>query len=81
MRISSSGDKSDFENFFSNEMPTFLQEIKQECGEVLHAKVNTLLHKAKLVTREEYDIQVLLLRRLTDKVAELEKKLASFSVE
>ena len=56
-------------------LPPALSGLREELAEHLRAGLEPLLHKMNLVSREEYDIQVVLLERLRKRVAELEQRL------
>ena len=60
-------------------LPPAVSNIHEELAENLRAGVEPMLQKMHLVSREEYDVQVMLLERLRKRVAELEKQLEQLS--
>ena len=55
-------------------LPPALSNMREELAEHLRAGLEPLLQKMNMVSREEYDIQVVLLERLRKRVAELERQ-------
>lgn len=53
--------------------------INDDIKLLLQSQLNSLLNKANLVTREEFDVQVEALRRTQAKLIELEDKLSKLS--
>ena len=60
----------------SNVLPDDIQHIKKELEKNLRATLNANFAQLELVTREEFDIQTMLLQRTRAKLDELEKKIA-----
>jgi ubiquinone biosynthesis accessory factor UbiK len=58
-----------------NAIPTGARELPQDLGKNFHAILESTFAKLHLVTREEFDAQVRVLRRTWDKLHELENKL------
>jgi len=58
----------------SNVLPNDIQHIKKEIEKNLRATLNANFAQLELVTREEFDIQTMLLQRTRVKLDELEKK-------
>lgn len=56
-------------------LPPLAGEMREEFERNTRAGLESLLQKMNLVSREEYDIQVALLERLQQRVAELEQRL------
>ena len=61
---------------FQKNMPPALYELKEVIEEHAKSACESLIHKMDLVSREEFDAQVLLLRRSQEKLLDL----ADFSV-
>lgn len=59
----------------SNALPKDMQNFKQEIENNLRATLNASFSKMELVTREEFDIQTMLLQRTRTQLDELQKKL------
>mgnify|MGYP006172225367 CR=1 FL=1 len=59
----------------SNVLPNDIQHIKKEIEKNLRATLNANFAQLELVTREEFDIQTMLLQRTRVKLDELEKKI------
>lgn len=58
---------------FLEKMPT--PGIPDDIKLLMRSQLQSILTNANLVTREEFDVQVEVLRRTQDKLAELEEKL------
>jgi BMFP domain-containing protein YqiC len=57
-------------------MPESLKSSKEEMQKTLKSGAEGVLQKLDLVSREEYDIQVALLKKCQEKINELEAKIA-----
>lgn len=72
--------KDNIEQFIqraSKLIPDDLSEFKNEIENNLRATMNASLAKMDLVTREEYDIQTMLLQRTRGQLDELQFKLSA----
>lgn len=72
------GEREKIEEFIRQiveQLPPVFSGLRAELTEHLRAGLEPLLHKMNLVSREEYDIQVALLERLRQRIAELEQQL------
>ena len=58
-------------------MPESLKTSRKEMHKTLKSGAEGVLQKLDLVSREEYDIQVSLLKKCQEKIKELEAKIAS----
>tara|TARA_B110000014_G_C20108008_1_gene583044 strand:- start:420 stop:662 length:243 start_codon:yes stop_codon:yes gene_type:complete len=58
-------------------MPDSLKTSREEMHKTLKSGAEGVLQKLDLVSREEYDIQVTLLKKCQEKIKELEAKIAS----
>ena len=58
-------------------MPESLRSSKEEMQKTLKSGAEGVLQKLDLVSREEYDIQVALLKKCQEKINELEAKIAN----
>jgi BMFP domain-containing protein YqiC len=58
-------------------MPESLKSSKEEMQKTLKSGAEGVLQKLDLVSREEYDIQVALLKKCQEKINELEAKIAN----
>ena len=56
-------------------MPESLKTSKEEMQKTLRSGAEGVLQKLDLVSREEYDIQVDLLKKCQEKIKELEEKI------
>ena len=65
-----------FMDEFQKNIPPALCELKDVIAQHVRATAETVIYKMDLVSREEFDTQLLLLRRSREKLADLEKKLA-----
>ena len=66
----------DFANKIKDIMPESLKSSKEEMQKTLKSGAEGVLQKLDLVSREEYDIQVALLRKCQEKIDELEAKIS-----
>ena len=67
---------------FQKNIPPALYELKEVIGEHARSACESMIHKMDLVSREEFDAQVLLLRRSQEKLSSLEERMAIlFEVE
>ena len=57
-------------------MPESLKSSKEEMQKTLKSGAEGVLQKLDIVSREEYDIQVALLKKCQEKINELEAKIA-----
>ena len=62
----------------ANAMPPAFKQFKDEWEKNLKAVLQASFAKLDLVTREEFDLQVKLLQKCRDQLAELEKRLKAF---
>ena len=67
----------EFANKIKDIMPESLKSSKEEMQKTLKSGAEGVLQKLDLVSREEYDIQVALLKKCQEKIKELEAKIAS----
>ena len=58
-------------------MPDSLKTSREEMHKTLKSGAEGVLQKLDLVSREEYDIQVSLLKKCQEKIKELEAKITS----
>lgn len=58
-----------------NAIPAGIRELPQDLEKNFHAILESAFAKLNLVTREEFDAQLQVLRRTWDKLHELENKL------
>tara|TARA_B100001063_G_scaffold242928_1_gene272555 strand:- start:770 stop:1033 length:264 start_codon:yes stop_codon:yes gene_type:complete len=58
-------------------MPESLKSSKEEMQKTLKSGAEGVLQKLDLVSREEYDIQVALLKKCQEKINELEAKITN----
>ena len=65
----------DFANKIKDIMPESLKSSKEEMQKTLKSGAEGVLQKLDLVSREEYDIQVSLLKKCQEKIIELEEKI------
>ena len=65
----------DIANKIKGIMPESLKSSKEEMHKTLKSGAEGVLQKLDLVTREEYEIQVSLLRKWQDRIDELEAKI------
>ena len=65
----------DFANKIKDIMPESLKSSKEEMQKTLKSGAEGVLQKLDLVSREEYDIQVSLLKKCQEKISELEEKI------
>lgn len=66
----------DFTNKIKDIMPESLKTSKKEMQKTLRSGAEGVLQKLDLVSREEYDIQVNLLKKCQEKIEELEEKIS-----
>ena len=66
----------DFTNKIRDIMPESLKTSKKEMQKTLRSGAEGVLQKLDLVSREEYDIQVNLLKKCQEKIKELEEKIS-----
>ena len=66
----------DFANKIKDITPESLKSSKEEMQKTLKSGAEGVLQKLDLVSREEYDIQVALLRKCQEKIDELEAKIS-----
>ncbi|MBT7543198.1 MAG: accessory factor UbiK family protein [Gammaproteobacteria bacterium] len=64
-------------NKIKNIMPESLKTSKEEMQKTLKSGAEGVLQKLDLVSREEYDVQVALLKKCQKKIKELEAKITS----
>ncbi len=62
-------------------MPQELQGFQKDIEKNLRAGLASVFQKLDLVTREEYEVQVALLKRSREKLAALEERLAQIEQE
>ena len=67
----------DFANKIKDIMPESLKSSKEEMQKTLKSGAEGVLQKLDLVSREEYDIQVSLLKKCQERIIELEAKIAN----
>ena len=67
----------EFANKIKDIMPESLKSSKEEMQKTLKSGAEGVLQKLDLVSREEYDIQVALLKKCQEKINELEAKIAN----
>lgn len=65
----------DFASRIKDIMPESLKTSKEEMQKTLRSGAEGVLQKLDLVSREEYDIQVDLLKKCQEKIKELEEKI------
>ncbi|QLH41991.1 MAG: accessory factor UbiK family protein [Coxiellaceae bacterium] len=58
-------------------MPSGMRDIKEELAKNFHAILQTTFSKLDLVSREEFDLQVGVLKRTREKLDMLEQKLVA----
>lgn len=66
----------EFANKIKDIMPESLKSSKEEMQKTLKSGAEGVLQKLDLVSREEYDIQVNLLKKCQDRITELEEKIS-----
>jgi len=66
----------EFANKIRDIMPESLKSSKEEMQKTLKSGAEGVLQKLDLVSREEYDIQVNLLKKCQDRITELEEKIS-----
>jgi len=66
----------DFASKIKDIMPESLKTSKEEMQKTLRSGAEGVLQKLDLVSREEYDIQVELLKKCQEKIKELEEKIS-----
>ena len=66
---------NEFMDEFQKNIPPALYEFKEMINEHVKSTAETIISKMDLVSREEFDTQLLLLRRSREKLADLEKKM------
>jgi BMFP domain-containing protein YqiC len=66
----------EFANKIKDIMPESLKSSKEEMQKTLKSGAEGVLQKLDLVSREEYDIQVALLKKCQEKINVLEAKIA-----
>ena len=71
----------DFANKIKDIMPESLKSSKEEMQKTLKSGAEGVLQKLDLVSREEYDIQVALLRKCQEKIDELEAKISELETK
>ncbi|MEC8882908.1 MAG: accessory factor UbiK family protein [Pseudomonadota bacterium] len=64
---------------FQKNIPPALYELKEVIGEHARSACESMIHKMDLVSREEFDAQVLLLRRSQEKLLSLEERITTLS--
>ena len=62
----------------SKELPSDLQEIREDIEKNVRSAIEKTLKKLNLVTREEFDIQQAVLMRSREKLEELEMRIKEF---
>jgi BMFP domain-containing protein YqiC len=67
----------EFANKIKDIMPESLKSSKEEMQKTLKSGAEGVLQKLDLVSREEYDIQVALIKKCQEKINELEAKIAN----
>ena len=65
---------NEFMDEFQKNIPPALSELKETIDAHVRATAETIINKMDLVSREEFDTQLLLLRRSREKLVTLEKK-------
>ena len=68
----------EFMDHFQKNVPPALSGFAQLCKEQLRQSVAAVLRKMDVVSREEFDIQVLLLRKSRERLESIEKQLATY---
>ena len=63
-----------FMDEFQKNIPPALFELKEVIAAHVRSTAETVIHKMDLVTREEFDTQLLVLRRSREKLEAIEKK-------
>ena len=66
----------DLANKIKDIMPESLKTSREEMQKTLRSGAEGVIQKLDLVSREEYDIQVALLKKCQDRIEELEQKIA-----
>ncbi len=56
--------------------PDILSGVRSEINQCAHTKTGPLMKKMNLVSREEYDIQIALVKQLRTQLRQLEKRLS-----
>ena len=62
-----------FMDEFQKNIPPALFELKEVINAHVRSTAETIIHKMDLVTREEFDTQLLVLRRAQEKLAKIEE--------
>ena len=70
---------NEFMDEFQKNIPPVLCELKDTIDDHVRTTAETIIQKMHLVSREEFDTQLLLLRRSREKLAALEKKIEDMS--
>ena len=68
-------------NKIASLLPANLQILQNDISKNIRAIVESTLHKANLVSREEFDTQVLLLERTRVKLEQLEQQLSELETK
>ncbi len=66
----------DIANRLSGAVPPGLNQFKEDMEKNVHAIVQSVLGKLDLVTREEFEVQKLVLAKTRSKLEDLEKRVA-----
>ena len=66
-----------FANKIRDIMPESLKSSREEMQKTLRSGAEGVIQKLDLVSREEYDIQVALLKKCQERIVELEKEIES----
>ena len=66
-----------FANKIRDIMPESLKTSREEMQKTLRSGAEGVIQKLDLVSREEYDIQVALLKKCQERIIELEKEIES----
>ena len=66
----------DIANRLAGSLPPGLNNIKEDMEKNFHAILQSVLGKLDLVTREEFEVQKMVLAKTRAKLEELEKKVA-----
>lgn len=70
---------NEFMDEFQKNIPPALSELKDTIDAHVRSTAETIIKKMDLVSREEFDTQLLLLRRSREKLSGLEKKIEDLS--
>jgi hypothetical protein len=71
----------DIANRLASSLPPGLNNIKEDMEKNTHAILQSVLGKLDLVTREEFEVQKLVLAKTRSKLEELEKRVAEIEAQ